>query len=117
MSGYIEFFEEDVKCPQCKTTFKAPAITDDECRQDNNRVTHGLCGGKAKCPQCNATATDANIIVSDPIDQHLKTMLESASKLIDLLQNKEDGLFTWWGYLSERYKEIKIAAEAIGLHK
>jgi len=58
MSGWIEFFDEEVLCPYCEQKFTAHFIEDaDVC--DPPSITTSLAGA-TKCPHCSTNISDSD---------------------------------------------------------
>ena len=59
MSGWIDFFDEEIKCPFCGEQFLAHFIEDgDVC--DPPSITTSL-SGDCQCPTCKAHLTDSDL--------------------------------------------------------
>lgn len=60
MSGWIDYFEDEITCPHCKQKLIALFIEDGNCK-DPSIVTISLAGGSVKCPNCNIIIRDSDI--------------------------------------------------------
>lgn len=60
MSGWIEYFVDEIFCPHCKQKLLAFFIEDGNCN-DPPLVTTSLAGGPIQCPHCNIIIRDNDI--------------------------------------------------------
>lgn len=60
MSGWIEFYNSEITCPNCGNEFTA-SFTEDGNIKTKPFVNTGLSGGSTRCPVCKAIIKDADI--------------------------------------------------------
>lgn len=57
ISGWLEFFEDEISCPQCKTKFFTLFVEDGDTK-DPPKVISSLAGGLTRCLQFNIIIRD-----------------------------------------------------------
>ncbi len=60
MSGWLNFFENVIQCPHCRSKFLALFLEDGNCRVPPQVITL-LASGSTICPVCNITIRDCDI--------------------------------------------------------
>lgn len=60
MSGWNDFFEDEISCPHCNHKLIALFIEDGNCK-DPPLIIISLAGGQAQCPNCNIIIRDGDI--------------------------------------------------------
>ena len=60
MSGWLEFFEDEISCTECQSKFFTVFVEDGNCK-DPPQVITSLAGGSTVCPVCNNTIRDSDI--------------------------------------------------------
>ncbi len=61
MSGWYDWFEQEIACPECRHQFKALFIEDADIIDDMPISTTSLASGQTECPECKATITDEDL--------------------------------------------------------
>lgn len=60
MSGWLEFFEDEINCPQCKTKFFTLFVEDGDTK-DPPKVISSISGGLTRCPHCKIIIRDDDL--------------------------------------------------------
>ncbi len=60
MSGWLEFFEDEINCPRCKTKFCTLFVEDGDTK-DPPKVISSIAGGLTRCPNCNVIIRDDDL--------------------------------------------------------
>ncbi len=60
MSGWLDFFEDEINCPQCKTKFCTLFVEDGDTK-DPPKVISSIAGGLTRCPKCNIIIRDDDL--------------------------------------------------------
>lgn len=61
MSGWLDFFEQKIICPQCNRSFEALFCEDGDIK-DPPEVKITLASGKTICPNCGEVIEDGDLI-------------------------------------------------------
>jgi DNA-directed RNA polymerase subunit RPC12/RpoP len=70
MSGWIDYFENEITCPHCKHKFLALFIEDCNCK-DPPLVITSLASGQTKCPNCNIIIRDNDLTDTSFVILHI----------------------------------------------
>jgi len=60
MSGWLEFFEDEILCLQCKTKFFTLFVEDGDTK-DPPKVISSIAGGLTRCPNCKIIIRDDDL--------------------------------------------------------
>ena len=60
MSGWLEFYDLEISCPECRKSFEALFCEDADIR-DPPQVNTFLASGKTVCPHCSSEITEDKI--------------------------------------------------------
>jgi hypothetical protein len=63
MSGWLEFYEYEIQCHQCKTKFFTLFIEDGDTK-DPPKVISSIAGGITRCPYCKIIIRDDDLLES-----------------------------------------------------
>lgn len=69
MSGWIDFFDLEIICPDCNKTFDALFCEDSDIRDPPVTKTF-LASGKTTCPHCSTTITEDKIQFQQSSEKH-----------------------------------------------
>lgn len=69
MSGWIDFFDLEIICPDCNQTFDALFCEDSDIRDPPETIT-SLASGKTTCPHCRTTITEDKIQFPQSSEKH-----------------------------------------------
>ena len=67
MSGWLDFFEQRIICPECNKGFEALFCEDGDIK-DPPEVETSLASGRAICPYCNCEIKDGDLIYTSEQD-------------------------------------------------
>lgn len=62
MSGWLEFFEDEITCPHCKKDFHTLFVEDGEIK-DPPKVISFIASGISRCPNCKIIIRDDDLLV------------------------------------------------------
>ena len=60
MSGWLNFFEDELQCPQCKTKFFTLFVENGDTKVPP-KVISSIAGGITRCPNCNVIIRDDDL--------------------------------------------------------
>lgn len=67
MSGWLDFFEQTVICPECRESFEALFCEDGDTKNPPE-VKTSLASGKTSCPNCGKVIEDGDLIITSEQD-------------------------------------------------
>ncbi|MEO8231485.1 MAG: hypothetical protein ABI638_04340 [Ignavibacteriota bacterium] len=63
MSGWLEWIEDEIRCPQCNNKFVTLFVEDGDTK-DPPKVITSIAGGLTRCPKCKTIIRDDDLNTS-----------------------------------------------------